>query len=133
MNVNKLPGVDTMTASSLEIAGITDTNDLLSKCATPQRRSEVVETTGVPMRKLIVWTHYADMMRIAALRPKDVWYLHAAGAGTLRDLVRADADTLHKKMKEIREERELKLDHPDAVQIAAFIEAGQTLQPAIIG
>ena len=73
-------------AAKLATLGATDWEGLLLRAGTPDQRTRMANSVGVPERLVETWAHLADMQRIVGLRATDANMLYLGGVHTLQDL-----------------------------------------------
>ncbi|MGF1533078.1 MAG: DUF4332 domain-containing protein [Bernardetiaceae bacterium] len=129
--IEEIEGIGPATAEKLALAEITNTNELLEKCATANGRKAVAETTGLSTKQVLVFANMADLMRIKGVGGEFAELLKASGVDTIKELRNRNATNLAQKMAEVNAEKKLTRRVPTESQVAAFIEGAKTLEPLI--
>jgi len=131
--IEEIEGIGEAFRKALAKVGITTTEHLLEKCATPKARADVAEASGLTEAQLLKWANMADLMRIPGIGPGYAQLLEAAGVDTVKELKARNAGALTKALREennrtkVRKVRRLCAE--DKVQ--AWIDAAKATAPTI--
>ena len=126
-SIKDIEGIGPAYAAKLKDAGISTTEQLLEKGATPKGREELVAGTGVSAKLILEWVNHADLGRINGIGWEYADLLEAAGVDTVPELAQRNADNLHAKLSEINAAKELVRRLPSADQVSAWVEEAKTL------
>lgn len=122
-----IEGIGPAYAEKLTTAGITNTENLLEKCATPQGRKELAEETGISGKLILTWTNHADLMRIHGVGPQFSELLEAAGVDTVKEFRHRVAANLQAKMEEVNNEKNLVNRVPSVGELQKMIDEAKEL------
>jgi len=124
-------GIGPVYAAKLQEAGITKTEILLEKGATPQGRKAIEEQTGISHSLILEWVNHVDLYRIKGVASEYSDLLEEAGVDTVVELARRVAENLYQKMIEVNAEKKLVRRPPTQAQVADWIEQAKKL-PRVI-
>jgi len=124
-------GIGPVYAAKLQEAGITKTEILLEKGATPQGRKAIEEQTGISHSLILEWVNHVDLYRIKGVASEYSDLLEEAGVDTVVELARRVAENLYQKMLEVNAEKKLVRRPPTQAQVADWIEQAKKL-PRVI-
>ena len=79
-------GIGPVYAKKLIDIGITTTNKLLKRGATPQGRQEIAEKAGITGTLILEWVNHADLHRIKGVAEEYSDLLEEAGVDTVPEL-----------------------------------------------
>jgi predicted flap endonuclease-1-like 5' DNA nuclease len=100
-----IEGIGESFAQKLQDAGVTTTEMLLDKGATPAGRKAVAEATGISETLILKWANRADLFRVKGIGEEYADLLEAAGVDTVPDLARRNAENLHEKLAAVNAEK----------------------------
>jgi len=120
-------GIGPVYAEKLNAAGVTNTDILLEKCASPKGRKELAEATGISDKLILTWTNHADLIRIKGVGPQFAELLEAAGVDTVKEFARRVAENLHAKMEEVNVAKNLVGRVPTVGEIQKMIDEAKEL------
>jgi len=120
-------------AKALSAAGVTTTQALVERGATPKARKELATTTRIPEKRLLQLVHMADLMRVSGIGPKMVRLLGKAGIATLSDLAKQDGAKLAASIEKLRPslDSDLKEKLPDKETLSHWIGQAKALKPLV--
>ena len=124
-------GIGPVYAAKLQEAGITKTEILLEKGATPQGRKAIEEQTGISHSLILEWVNHVDLYRIKGVASEYSDLLEEAGVDTVVELARRVAENLYQKMLEVNAEKKLVRRPPTQAQVADWIEQAKKLPRAV--
>jgi len=124
-------GIGPVYAAKLQAAGITKTEILLEKGATPQGRKAIEEQTGISHGLILEWVNHVDLYRIKGVASEYSDLLEEAGVDTVVELARRVAENLYQKMLEVNAAKKLVRRPPTQAQVADWIEQAKKL-PRVI-
>jgi predicted flap endonuclease-1-like 5' DNA nuclease len=124
-------GIGPVYAAKLVAAGITKTEVLLEKGATPQGRKAIEEQTGISHGLILEWVNHVDLYRIKGVASEYSDLLEEAGVDTVVELAHRVAPNLYQKMLEVNAEKKLVRRPPTEAQVADWIEQAKKLPRAV--
>lgn len=130
-NIKDIEGIGEKHAETLSKAGITSTEKLLDKGATPAGRKEIEAATGISHNLLLGWINHADLYRIKGVGSEYSDLLEAAGVDTIPELAQRTAENLYKKLEEVNAAKKLVRHLPTQDQVADWIDQAKKL-PRVI-
>lgn len=130
-NIKDIEGIAEVQAGKLKEAGVTTTDNLLEKGATPSGRKALSEATGVSEKMILKWVNNADLYRIKGLGQEYSDLLETAGVDTVPELAQRKPDNLHKKIVEVNETKKLVRKVPTEKQVEEWVKQAGTL-PRVI-
>jgi predicted flap endonuclease-1-like 5' DNA nuclease len=124
-------GIGSKYADKLKKVGISTTDALLKAGATPKRRKELSEKTGIGDALILEWVNHVDLYRIKGVGSEYSDLLEEAGVDTVVELAKRNAANLAQKMVEVNTEKKLVRKLPVESQVADWIEQAKKL-PRVI-
>ncbi len=125
--LTKVEGIGEAYAEKLAAMGITTTDALLEKGATPQGRKEIAEKTGISPKLILRWVNHVDLFRIKGVGEEYADLLEMAGVDTVPELAQRNPQNLHKKMSAVNAEKKLVRQLPGLNQVREWIEQAKRL------
>lgn len=125
--LNTIEGIGETHETTLEAAGITSVEALLSACATKKGRVDLAEATGISEKLILRWANRADLMRIKGVGEEYSDLLEAAGVDTVPELAMRKPENLFKKMLEVNEEKSLVRKLPTHAQVESWVKQAADL------
>ncbi len=116
-----------MYVAKLVEAGITKTEILLEKGATPQGRKAIEEQTGISHGLILEWVNHVDLYRIKGVASEYSDLLEEAGVDTVVELGHRVAENLYQKMLAVNVEKKLVRRPPTQAQVADWIQQAKKL------
>lgn len=126
-----IEGVGEAYAEKLIAAGVTTTDALLKKCATPAGRKALAEETGISDKLILKWTNHADLIRLHGVGPQFAELLEAAGVDTVKELKHRVPANLKAKMEEVNAEKNLVNRVPSEKELVKMVAEAKEL-PAVV-
>lgn len=126
-----IEGVGEAYAEKLIAAGVTTTDALLNKCATPAGRKALAEETGISDKLILKWTNHADLIRIHGVGPQFAELLEAAGVDTVKELKHRVPANLKAKMEEVNAEKNLVNRVPSEKELVKMVAEAKELPAAV--
>jgi predicted flap endonuclease-1-like 5' DNA nuclease len=120
-------GIGPKYAAKLGEAGISTTEDLLKKGASPKGRKEIAAKTGIGDALILKWVNHVDLYRIKGVGSEYSELLEAAGVDTIPELAQRNAINLTQKMVAVNQEKKLVRKLPVESQVADWIEQAKKL------
>jgi predicted flap endonuclease-1-like 5' DNA nuclease len=124
-------GIGAATAERLAKAGISRTNHLLAKCATPKGRKAIAETTGLQEQQILKFTNLADLMRVKGVGEEFSELLEAAGVDTVKELKGRVPANLHAKLAEANATRKMVRRAPTLKEVEKWVAFAKTLDAVV--
>lgn len=126
-----IEGIGEVSVGKLKAAGVTTTEELLTRGATPKGRKELAETSGISEAHILEWVNHADLYRIKGVGSEYSDLLEEAGVDTVPELAQRKAENLFQKMVEANKAKKLVRKMPVLSQVADWIDQAKKL-PRII-
>lgn len=126
-NLIKIEGIGEVYMAKLKAVGVTSTEQLLEKGATPAGRKELETATGIAHALLLRWINNADLFRIKGIGEEYADLLEAAGVNTVPELAQRSAENLAAKLVEVNEAKKLVRKLPTAAQVADWVSQAKAL------
>lgn len=101
MKIEDVEGIGPAYAAKLTAAGVTSTEDLLSRGATPSGRAALETATGITGTLILEWVNHADLMRIPGVGSEYSDLLEAAGVDSPAELAQRNAANLAQTFQEV--------------------------------
>jgi predicted flap endonuclease-1-like 5' DNA nuclease len=130
-NLEKVEGIGQIYAQKLRGAGITTTQALLEKGASPRGRQEIAEKTAISERLILEWVNHVDLFRIKGVGEEYSDLLEEAGVDTVPELAQRNAEHLYQKLVSVNQEKKLVRRLPTQAQVSDWIEQAKRL-PRVI-
>jgi predicted flap endonuclease-1-like 5' DNA nuclease len=127
----EVEGIGPAYAQKMKEAGITTTEQLLEKGATPRGRKELAEKTGINEKLLLQWVNHADLFRINGIGSEYSDLLEAAGVDTIVELAKRVPENLCEKMEAVNKEKELVRRTPALSLVKDWVEQAKKLKRVI--
>jgi len=126
-NIDSIEGVGEAYAQKLNGAGISTTEALLEKGATPKGRQGIAEQTGISNNLILRWVNHADLFRLKGVGAEFAELLEASGVDTVPELAQRNAANLCQKMADINAVKKLTRKVPTESQVTAWITEAKSL------
>jgi predicted flap endonuclease-1-like 5' DNA nuclease len=120
-------GIGPVYAKKLIDIGITTTNKLLKRGATPQGRQEIAEKAGITGTLILEWVNHADLHRIKGVAEEYSDLLEEAGVDTIPELAQRNPENLYPKLVEVNQQKRLVRQLPSQRQIADWVAQAKVL------
>lgn len=114
-------------AGILRNAGVSTTEALLERGATPKGRDDLAEITGISSRLILKWVSYADLFRINGVAGEYAELLEAVGVDTVANLAQRQASDLANALTEMNRTKHLVRRVPSETRVAAWIAEASIL------
>jgi len=125
--LTEIEGVGETFAQKLQAAGVTTTDDLLEKGATPAGRKEIAEASGIGEKQILGWVNKVDLFRIKGVGEEYADLLEAAGVDTVPELAQRNAANLLAKVTEVNEAKNLVRALPTEDRLTDWIDQAKKL------
>ena len=126
-----IEGIGAVYAQKLASIGITSTNKLLKKGATPQGRTALEEKTGISHDLILEWVNLCDLFRIKGVAEEYSDLLEEAGVDTVPELAQRNPENLYAKLVETNKMKKLVRQLPSQRQVADWVAQAKFLPRAI--
>ena len=127
----KVEGIGPVYAQKLKDAGISTTEALLEKGASPQGRKEIAEKAGISETLILRWVNHVDLFRIKGVGEEYADLLEVAGVDTVPELAQRNPENLYQKLIAVNQEKKLVRKLPTQVQVSDWIAQAKRL-PRVI-
>lgn len=122
-----IEGIGEVYAKTLAEKGVTTTEALLEKCATPADRQKLAAETNLSGKLILKWANRADLARIKGIGSEYADLLEAAGVDTVPDLARRNAGNLYQALVATNEEKKLVRKIPTENQVTDWVSQAKSL------
>ena len=126
-----IEGIGPAYAQKLKKAGVSTTDALLNKGATPQGRQAIADKSGISGKRILRWVNHADLFRLDGVAGEYAELLEAAGVDTVPELAHRNAENLCKKLMEVNEAKKLVRVVPVQTLVEKWVEQAKNL-PRIV-
>jgi predicted flap endonuclease-1-like 5' DNA nuclease len=123
----EIEGVGEAYAKKLGALGISTTEALLDKGASPKGRKEIAEKSGISEKLVLKWLNRADLARVKGIGGEYADLLEAAGVDTVPGLAQRNGANLHGKLVEVNEAKKLVRKVPAESQVTDWIDQAKKL------
>ena len=130
-SISKIEGIGPKLTEKLLEAGIKTTEGLLKEGASKAGRKKIAEASGIDEKRILRFVNMADLFRIKGVGEEISDLLEAAGVDTVKELRNRNPENLHKKMKEVNEEKKLVRNVPGLGQVEGFIAQAKEMEPMV--
>ena len=131
MKIIEVEGIGPVYAAKLEEAGVSTTEALLEKGATPKGRAEIAAATAIDDGKVLTWVNHVDLMRLTGVGSEYADLLEAAGVDSPAELGHRNATNLAVTMAEANAARPMVRQLPSETQVQRWIDEAKSL-PRIV-
>ena len=114
-------------ANKLAKLGISTTQALLKKGATPKGRKELSEKSGISSKLILEWVNRADLFRIKGIGEEYSDLLEAAGVDTVPELAQRNPQNLFHKLVETNNAKKLVRKVPAKSQVKSWVAQAKAL------
>ncbi len=126
-SISAIEGIGETYGAKLKALGITTTEALLERAATPKGRRDLAEALGVSEKLVLKWANRADLFRIKGIGEEFSDLLEAAGVDTVPELAQRVPENLHKKLLEVNASKKLVRRPPSLSEVADWVEQAKQL------
>ena len=123
----QIEGIGETYAQKLREFGITTTEDLLQKVASPQGMEQIAEQAGISQNLILEWVNHADLIRVKGVGGQYADLLESAGVDSVAELAHRSPENLFLKMAEVNESRRLVRRLPSESLVVDWIVQAQNL------
>ena len=125
--LTKVEGIGPAYAQDLQEAGITTTDALLKKGASPRGRQEMADRTGISGKLILRWVNHVDLFRVKGVGEEYADLLEAAGVDTVPELAQRNPGNLYQKLVAVNKEKKLVRQLPTQAKVSDWIEQAKHL------
>ncbi|MBX3636360.1 MAG: DUF4332 domain-containing protein [Rubrivivax sp.] len=129
--IQDIEGIGPVTGDKLRAAGVSDTDTLLAKAATPMARKALAAASGLTEAQVLKFANMADLYRVKGIGSEYAELLEAAGVDTVPELSRRNAANLAAAMAQVNEQKKLVRRLPTESEVAGWVEHAKTLPRAL--
>jgi predicted flap endonuclease-1-like 5' DNA nuclease len=123
----KVEGIGEVYAQKLAEAGISTTEALLAKGASPKGRKEIAEKTDITQKLILRWVNHVDLFRVKGVGEEYADLLEVAGVDTVPELAQRNPGNLYQKLVEVNQEKKLVRRLPAETQVKDWVEQAKQL------
>jgi len=120
-------GIGPVYTQRLTAIGITTTNKLLKKGATPMGRQELAQKTGISGNLILEWVNHADLYRIKGVAEEYSDLLEEAGVDTVPELALRNPANLYAKLVQVNDQKHLVRQLPSQRQVADWVNQAKVM------
>jgi predicted flap endonuclease-1-like 5' DNA nuclease len=125
--LTNIEGIGETYAEKFNEMGITTTEALLEKGATPAGRKEMASATGLSDKLVLKWVNRADLFRITGIGEEYADLLEVSGVDTVPELAQRNPENLHHTMVEVNAKKNLVRRVPAPKQVEDWVEQAKQL------
>ena len=122
-----IEGVGQIYAQKLKTAGVSTTDALLKKGATPKGRQAIANKTGISGKLILRWVNHVDLFRLDGVGGEYAELLEAAGVDTVPELAQRNAENLYQKLVQVNEAKKLVRVVPVQTLVEKWVEQAKNL------
>ena len=130
--VTDIEGIGPVYAQKLKKVGVSTTEALLKKGATPKDRQAIANKSGIGSKRILRWVNHADLFRIEGIAGEYAELLEAAGVDTVAELAQRNAENLCQKLAEVNEAKKVVRVVPVLMQVEKWVEQAKNLPRIVI-
>lgn len=105
--LNRIEGIGKSMETKLVAAGVLSIEGLLKVAGTKAGRQKLADAAGINSARILKWVNHADLMRVKGIGGQYSELLEAAGVDSIPELARRNAESLHAKMLQINDSKNL--------------------------
>lgn len=120
-------GIGPVYTQKLAAIGVTTTQKLLKKGATPKGREELAAKAGIGGNLILEWVNHADLFRIKGVAEEYSDLLEEAGVDTVPELAQRNPENLYAKLMEVNDQKKLVRQLPSQRQVADWVAQAKAL------
>ena len=129
--IDTIEGIGPAYAEKLAAAGIDSVEALLDKAGAKKGRVALAAETGISEKVILTWVNMADLFRVNGVAGQYAELLVAAGVDTVKELAQRNAESLHAKMTEANEAKNVARQVPAVKSIEKWIADAKGLPQAV--
>ena len=132
MKIVDVEGIGPGFAGKLSAAGVSDTDDLLTRAGSASGRESLAGATGISAKQLLEWVNHVDLMRLDGVGSEFADLLEAAGVDSCAELARRNAANLAITFQELDAARPNWIRRlPSETTVAGWIEQAGKLAAVV--
>ena len=124
-------GIGEVYAGKLREAGISTTEALLKKGATPSGRRSIAQQSDISDALILEWVNHVDLFRIKGIGEEYSDLLESAGVDTVPELAQRNPNNLYQALVETNQAKELVRRLPTQTQVSDWVAQAKKL-PRVI-
>jgi predicted flap endonuclease-1-like 5' DNA nuclease len=126
-DVIEVEGIGEVYAKKLKDVGISTSEALLEKGATPAGREKIAKDTGISHARILRWVNHVDLFRLKGVETQYAELLEAAGVDTVPELAQRNPANLYPALTATNEKKKLVRKLPTQDQVAGWIQQAKKL------
>ncbi len=126
-NISAIEGIGETYGAKLKELGISTTEALLERAATPKGRKELAAALDVSEKLILKWANRSDLFRVKGIGEEFSDLLEAAGVDTVPELAQRVPENLHKKLLEVNAAKNLVRRPPSLNEVTSWVEHAKQL------
>lgn len=126
-SLRTIEGIGEVYSGQLSAVGVSTTEELLEKAATPAGRESLEDETGISGKLILRWANMADLFRINGVSEEYADLLEACGVDTVPELAQRNPENLYQALVETNDEKKLVRGVPGESQVAGWISQAKEL------
>lgn len=123
----EINGVETEMVETLKAQGVSTSDDLLARAATPADRKALAAALGVSEKLVLELANRADLARVVGIGGVFSDLLEQAGVDTVKELASRRPDHLRAKLAEVNAAANLAGRLPTEAQVADWVAQAKAL------
>lgn len=129
--IEEIEGIGPTMGEKLRIAGVANTDAMLTNAKTSKQRADLAAATGISDKLILKFANMADLFRITGVGQEFAELLEAAGVDTVPELATRNAENLTVKMEEINAAKNLTRRTPSLNEVTKWVDEAKTLPRAL--
>ena len=130
-SIDTIEGIGPSYQEKLAAAGVETVEALLEKAGAKKGRTALAEATGISEKMILTWVNMADLFRVKGVAGQYAELLVAAGVDTVKELAQRNPESLHAKMVEANEAKNVARQVPAEKSVAGWITEAKSLPQAV--
>jgi predicted flap endonuclease-1-like 5' DNA nuclease len=119
--IQHIEGVGAEVGARLEHAGVTNSDQLLTRCATDEGRRALAIAANVSVEQLKTWSHQADLMRVSGIGSEFGQLLERSGVETVAQLSERKPENLVNLLTRVNAEKRLTRAVPALATVSKWV------------
>ncbi len=126
-SLTTIEGIGEVYSGQLSEAGISTTEDMLEKAASPAGRQSIEDATGISGKLILRWANMADLFRINGVSEEYADLLEACGVDTVPELAQRNPENLYQALMQTNEEKQLTRGTIGESQVSSWVSEAKEL------
>ena len=126
-SLTTIEGIGEVYSGQLSEAGISTTEDMLEKAASPAGRQSIEDATGISGKLILRWANMADLFRIKGVSEEYADLLEACGVDTVPELAQRNPENLYQALMQTNEEKQLTRGSIGESQVVSWVSEAKEL------